>query len=196
VSEPGVIKIGKKNYQTVALRVHRFRELHPISDGWAIRVSLHTINAELVVMRAEIVDPTDRVVATGTAEELRGSSNINRTSAVENCETSAIGRALAAAGFGGEEYATANEVQQAIAQDAIDPEMNSWPKDKGRFDMAMRKGLQLARDADVLPVYSWHKAARGSHIGELKDVQRHRLLDWAATDAGRASFQQYVKDVG
>ena len=55
-------------------------------------------------------------IATGLAVEVRGSSQINKTSALENCETSAIGRALAAFGLGGSEYASANEVENAIHQ--------------------------------------------------------------------------------
>ena len=54
-------------------------------------------------------------IATGWAEEVRGSSNINKTSALENCETSAVGRALGFAAFGSaESIASADEVAIAI----------------------------------------------------------------------------------
>jgi len=43
----------------------------------------------------------DICIATGYAEEVRGAGNVNRTSHVENCETSAVGRALANAGYAG-----------------------------------------------------------------------------------------------
>jgi hypothetical protein len=56
------------------------------------------------------------VVAVGHAEENRQASTINKTSALENCETSAYGRALAAFGFAGTEFASADEVAQAISQ--------------------------------------------------------------------------------
>ena len=55
-------------------------------------------------------------IYTGHAEEVYDSSMINKTSALENCETSAIGRALASAGFGGTEFASADEVANAISQ--------------------------------------------------------------------------------
>ena len=50
-----------------------------------------------IVMKAELyADIADAVpTTTGFAEEVRGSSMVNKTSAIENCETSAIGRALA-----------------------------------------------------------------------------------------------------
>ncbi len=57
-----------------------------------------------------------RTLSTGLAEEVRGSTNINKTSALENCETSAIGRALAFFGLGGTEIASADEVANAITQ--------------------------------------------------------------------------------
>lgn len=114
----GTIQIHGRAYKTVALRVQEFRETHPISEGWAITAEIVSLDAERVVMRAT-VSHNGQVVGTGFAEEVRASSQINRTSALENCETSAIGRALAACGFAGSEYASANEVEQAIAQQAV-----------------------------------------------------------------------------
>jgi hypothetical protein len=56
--------------------------------------------ADICVIRAELwLD--DICIATGYAEEVRGAGNVNRTSHVENCETSAVGRALANAGYAG-----------------------------------------------------------------------------------------------
>jgi hypothetical protein len=56
--------------------------------------------ADICVIRAELW-LEDICIATGYAEEVRGSGNVNRTSHVENCETSAVGRALANAGYAG-----------------------------------------------------------------------------------------------
>jgi hypothetical protein len=109
----GIVNIRGKEYQTVALRVQKFREQHP---DWSIITALISRDAETVVMLASVMNEQGRIVATGHAEEFRSASQINSTSALENCETSAIGRALAAAGFGGTEFASANEVQNAIHQ--------------------------------------------------------------------------------
>jgi len=119
----GIIKIHNKEYKTVALRVTEFLA-SPKHEGWAIETQLITAHSsdgiarsdEYIVMKATIRDEKDRSRGTGYAEEKRGSTNINKTSAVENCETSAIGRALSAVGFGGTEYASANEVTDAIIQ--------------------------------------------------------------------------------
>lgn len=109
----GTVKIHGKTYQTVALRVQMLRSEHP---NWSIKTKICSIDDAVVVMKARIYDETGRLIGTGHAEERRDSSQINRTSALENCETSAIGRALAACGYGGTEYASANEVENAIHQ--------------------------------------------------------------------------------
>jgi hypothetical protein len=75
-----------------------------------------------VVVRAEIADSAGVTVATGHAEEKRSASQINQTSALENCESSAVGRALAFAGYGGSEIASADEVQNAIYQQENKPD--------------------------------------------------------------------------
>jgi hypothetical protein len=112
-AQTGIINIRGKEYQTVALRVQMFRERFP-DHSLLTRVVDRT--PECVVMVASIEDTTGRTIATGHAEEYRSSSQINKTSALENAETSAIGRALAAFGIGGTEFASANEVQNAIHQ--------------------------------------------------------------------------------
>lgn len=124
----GVVMIHGKEYQTVAYRVHRFREEHP---DWTIETQLIMQDDEKVIMKALIYsnktlvlnaalpdDETEQLhlVATGYAEEVRASSKINETSCMEVCETSAIGRALAALGLAGTEYASADEVAGAISQ--------------------------------------------------------------------------------
>lgn len=113
--ETGVVDIRGKQYQTVALRVQMFREKHP---DYSLVTEVIERDPECVVMKAIIGDASGRVIATGHSEEYRKASQINRTSALENAETSAIGRALAALGFGGTEFATANEVANAIHQQA------------------------------------------------------------------------------
>ena len=111
--DSGIVEIHGKAYQTVAFRVKAFREKHP---GYTLQTEIVSRDAEVVVMKALIADEKGRLIATGHAEETRKSSQINRTSALENAETSAIGRALASFGLGGTEFATADEVANAIQQ--------------------------------------------------------------------------------
>lgn len=115
----GVVSIRGKEYTTVALRVHQFREAHP---EFALLTEVVHRDLDCCVMRATIVNAEGRVLATGHAEEFRKASEINRTSALENCETSAIGRALASFGFGGTEFASADEVARAVSGAKGSPE--------------------------------------------------------------------------
>jgi hypothetical protein len=113
MNNTGIVNIKGRDYQTVAFRVQKFREAHP---DWSIVTQIVHRDENEVVMVATILNDQGRILATGHAEEKRKASQINSTSALENCETSAIGRALAGAGFGGSEFASANEVQNAIQQ--------------------------------------------------------------------------------
>lgn len=121
----GVVNIHGREYKTVALRVSEFKDKYP---DWSILTDLVSADSEVVVMKATIMDDVARVRGTGYAEEYRSSSKINRTSAMENAETSAIGRALAACGLAGTEYASADEVANAISQqneqEALQPLLN------------------------------------------------------------------------
>lgn len=80
-------------YETVDSRVHRWWERHP--EGRVVTY-LVSMDGDEVVFRAELYLPGgEDPVATGYAHEVRGSSPVNQTSHLENCETSAVGRALA-----------------------------------------------------------------------------------------------------
>ena len=109
----GKVNIHGREYETVALRVQKFKAACP---EHSLTTEVLTRDAECVVMKASIFNPEGRLVATGHAEEYRKASSINKTSALENAETSAIGRALAAFGLGGTEFATADEAANAIGQ--------------------------------------------------------------------------------
>ena len=109
--DTGIVSIHGKEYQTVALRVGKFREQY----GLSLSLVTEIIYADDKVVRMKaIISNEHGVIATGHSEEYRSSSNINKTSALENAETSAIGRALAALGLGGTEFASADEVARAI----------------------------------------------------------------------------------
>lgn len=108
------ISIKGNEYVTVNERVKAFRSSHP---EHSLITELINADAESCLFKASILDKTGRVIATGYAHELKASSYINKTSYIENCETSAIGRALGSFGIGiDSSYATADEVINAINQ--------------------------------------------------------------------------------
>ena len=110
----GKVKIHNKEYATVAYRVTLFRREYP-----KYQIKTELINqSNPVIIKAEISDEKEFLLASGYAEEDRTLGRINKTSAMENCETSAVGRALAFLGFMGETFniCSADEVENAISQ--------------------------------------------------------------------------------
>ena len=107
------IKIHNNDYATVALRIGILRR----NLGTAATISSSIIHQDdkKVIVRSEVfID--GNLVSTGLAEELRAASRINQTSALENAETSAVGRALAMLGLTNDKIASAEEVSGAIVQ--------------------------------------------------------------------------------
>jgi hypothetical protein len=121
------VNIKGKSYKTVAERI---LEVHNDTAGiYNLNTEILTWEEGRIVMRATLTIPRtimengeeQNSTYTGHAYEEEGTSQVNETSALENCETSAIGRAIAAAGyvggeFGAGSYASANEVENAIHQ--------------------------------------------------------------------------------
>lgn len=111
--QPGQINIHGKVYETVALRLRKFWERYP---EYSIQTLLIQADDTRIIMKATILDESHKFCAMGHAEEFRNRGQINRTSALENCETSAVGRALAFFGLGGTEIRSAEEMQNAVLQ--------------------------------------------------------------------------------
>ena len=109
--------IKGKEYAEVNQRVKAFRTLYP--EGF-ITTEILCREGGLCMIKATVAHYADGksvILATGTAYEKEGSSQINRTSYIENCETSAVGRALGMAGFGIDtSIASADEMNNALLQ--------------------------------------------------------------------------------
>lgn len=87
-----------KDYEDVDTRLHKFWDAHPDGRIYTELVA-HTETRFIVKAYAYREIDSEIPAATGYAEEQVGSSKVNETSALENCETSAIGRALANLGL-------------------------------------------------------------------------------------------------
>lgn len=143
MSKQGIVNIRGKEYKTVALRVQEFRDQF---KDYALVTDVIQLDQDQCVIKATVLNELNRVIATGLAQEFRKASQINGTSYVENCETSAIGRALACLGLGGQEFASANEVLNAIHQQN-NPPVETITDD----DVEVAKGqLILAKEAGEL----------------------------------------------
>jgi len=109
------VDIKGKEYAQVPERVAAFRKLFPMGF---IKTDIISADAKSVIVKAEVGIYTDtgaeQILGTGLAQEYEGNGFINERSFVENCETSAVGRALGFLGLiGASSIATAEEVQNA-----------------------------------------------------------------------------------
>lgn len=106
------VPVKGKDYVQVNERVKAFRSVCP---GGVIETEMVYYTGGRVMFKATVKYQDDRILATGYAEEKEGSTMINKTSFIENCETSAVGRALGFAGIGIDgSMASAEEVATAI----------------------------------------------------------------------------------
>lgn len=110
-------EIISKEYAEVNQRIKAFRMVYP--NGY-IHTHFYDLKEGVCTMLAEVgyySESGQKVeLGTGTASEKETSSFINQTSYIENCETSAVGRALGMAGFGIDtSVASLEEVQNAMA---------------------------------------------------------------------------------
>tara|TARA_Y100000004_G_C8915958_1_gene413082 strand:- start:99 stop:587 length:489 start_codon:yes stop_codon:yes gene_type:complete len=107
------VNIHGKTYLMVGERVIKAHEdCKKNNQKIQIVTSIVEMNEIYVIMKAKVF--IDDLVYTGHAQEKFDSTMINKTSALENCETSCIGRALASAGWVGSEFASGDEVANAI----------------------------------------------------------------------------------
>lgn len=181
--DSGIVNIHGKDYQTVAYRIKQFREKYPVEEGWGIMTNIIEANETVVRIQATIGQEKEdgelRLFASGHAEEYRADGKINKTSALENAETSAIGRALACFGLGGTEFASADEVARAISgQKPAAPA----PLDEN----AVIKAMRGAKTLDQLDKYYKSAADRATPeqmatINTAFEVAREVLIESVAS---------------
>jgi hypothetical protein len=116
-------RYNPEEYDMVENRIARFLDDYP--DG---RIITREMTSEedrrksyWVVMAEIFIDHEDQHArcpkASGWAFEIEGTSGANATAALENCETSAIGRALANAGYSGNKRASRSEMRKVTRKD-------------------------------------------------------------------------------
>ena len=191
------VNIKGKEYVQVTERVKAFRSICP---GGSISTEIVTLTDEMVVMRTTITDEDGKVLSTGLAFERPDSSYINKTSFIENCETSAVGRALGWLAIGVDaSMASAEELVNALkGQEKIKEREQAQAK---RFadeenDIATEK--QAERNTRRLKELS---AKTGLSSANLKDyrvmaIDNHLIPDkkWAEyTDFEMNTFVNFVE---
>lgn len=192
------IKIKGKDYATVAARVQAFRELCP--DG-LIHAEIISINDGVVLMQAQVKDENGKLLATGYAQEKENASMINKTSYVENCETSAVGRALAMLGLGSEEdIASSQEVDAArVQQEQIEKEQLQQEIADSKLRMAVMRHINAHKPPEKI------KELKNRVGGDLVNMttkhcqsymkENHLLWDGEALHESEGQDSQHTADV-
>ena len=124
----GVTQRGGKKYTEVFVRVEAFRKA--FGTDYGIDTQIVVDDGKRVVVKAVITNATGMTIGSGMAEEIRGVGNVNKTSALENGETSAIGRALASLGLHGGTYASINEIDAVPRKQQAQKEQVAVPPAK------------------------------------------------------------------
>lgn len=176
------INIKGKEYVTVNERLKAFREEFP---DFALTTTIVQLDEMSCTMQATILDESGRVLAMGTAREERDdkASMVNKTSYVENCETSAWGRALGNFGIGiDESVASADEVAWAIKRqenEAINQQIFKPTQ------TAVKPSISLDEE---LKTYRWQK---GKHTGKLIYETDKDYLEWYI----EKGFDEHIKEL-
>lgn len=167
------LDIKGKDYIPVNERIKAFRLIYPRG---LIKTEIIGLENGICTMKAEVYDDEGRLLATGHAQEKETSSFINKTSYIENCETSCVGRALGNMGIGldygfasYEEVANAKKQQEDAKNEKIS---NDQWKTLNRFyskeeikamyqELGITKGQDIPQDYAVKKIEEyWQKSKK------------------------------------
>ena len=165
------IDVKGKKYAMVNERIKAFRKLYP---SGTIRTEIISNDGETVVMKAEALVGTI-VLGTGHAFETRQSSYINKTSYIENCETSAVGRALGMVGIGiDDSMASADEIANAIIH-----QNDIKTQEVGAQTIPMDKTLALMQKCmtEHISVEKLNALYKVDKLADLNEKQHRNILD-------------------
>lgn len=170
MSELKTVNIKGKEYVEVNQRILYFRNNEEKYPKGKIITSIESMQDGVCVIRAEVYIDNE-LVSTGHAYEKEGSTFINKTSYLENCETSAIGRALGILGIGIDtSIASSEEVGNAIAQ-------QNDQKSQGLKITLIQKDriIKLVQDGkiDLQGLLAHYKV---SSVDELNHIQAEQII--------------------
>lgn len=144
--------IKGKDYAEVNQRIKAFRMVYPQGS---LPTEIVSIDNGTVIMKCTVLDEDGRILSTGHAYEKENSTFINKTSYIENCETSAVGRALGIAGFGIDtSIASYEEVENAtLQQNTPEPKVDKKAMDLITELAAKYAGMKNGNADELLKYY-------------------------------------------
>ena len=171
------------DYEPVAVRHSRWLTQHP--NGRTITHMVSQPGADICVIRAELW-LEDVCIATGYAEEVRGAGNVNRTSHVENCETSAVGRALANAGMAGTDVNKRPSREEMSKVQNTAPKMRITQSSSAKGDGVTVKGNQFGDIPDWIIFEASHAGV--THVWDNREKVAGTKRPWFKDVNGDKAF--------
>lgn len=180
------VDVKGKGYIEVNQRVKAFRMIYP--EGAIVTEIIDCANG-VVTMKATAIDNEGKILATGFANEKESASFINKTSYIENCETSAVGRALGFCGFGIDtSICSADELNNALEQQKAKPINKRVAEEKKKAEKgrkqpsAMRDEMEeitmrIATDHGINLDELLQKKGKAS-LEELTDKELSDFMEW------------------
>ena len=157
--------INNKQYAEVNQRIKAFRMLYP---NGVISTEIISCEDGVVIFKASVSDNDGKLLGTGTAYEKEGANFINKTSYIENCETSAVGRALAMCGLGIDtSIASLEEVANAIEQQKSPKKSDGYPAREKMIEIAKKHYPEGSENLNLL----LKNADNAASIDDLTDGQ-------------------------
>ena len=172
--------IKGKNYAEVNQRIKAFRMVFP---NGSITTDIIGLEDGVVTMKATVRDDEGTIIGSGLAQEKETSSFINKTSFIENCETSAVGRALGMCGFGIDtSIASYEEVANAIENQSKD-EKPSKLHIEALIATADIKGVTIERlcmkygieKIEDISMAQYAECAKG--LNKMPDVKKSEIIE-------------------
>lgn len=170
-----------KDYAEVNQRIKAFRMVYP--EG-RIETDIISLSDGVCTIKA-VVSSENKILGTGYAQEKENSTFINKTSFIENCETSAVGRALGMCGFGIDtSICSAEELQNALAQQ----DAANKPKDKTKKDEPKKSETKQSKTdtSDKVKCIRCHKEIEDyTYITKNNEVKTMSGREFASRYGGR-----------
>lgn len=174
--------IKGKEYTEVNQRIKAYRMVYP---NGSITTEILRLEDGVVLMKATILNEDGVVIGTGLAQEKEDSTFINKTSYIENCETSAVGRALGMCGFGIDtSVASAEEVKTAMANQEPKQDTKKATKTNEINEVVLMKAQKLNIKLEDVATYFKKK------VTELTNEEVVKAIDLKEKQIARLKEKQ------
>lgn len=174
--------IKGKEYTEVNQRIKAYRMVYP---NGSITTEILKLEDGVVLMKATILNEDGVVIGTGLAQEKEDSTFINKTSYIENCETSAVGRALGMCGFGIDtSVASAEEVKTAMANQEPKQDTKKTTKKNEINEVVLLKAQKLNIKLEDVATYFKKK------VTELTNEEVVKAIDLKEKQIARLKEKQ------